>query len=989
MKNSRKIFILISILMVFSLVPGIALAASENLDPTQLVKEDGVTPSGTNGKQSVFDGVTYTTVSQDFWRGYDSEGNLCFQSENNGVFTAFSDRVCLVDGFAIKFKVSLLGTPEVGCAYGVGLTRSPFGQTTLGLKLIYNSAGTFDVAWISSGMNVFSETLGSLKLSPGTFYEVKYYNLSAEEAAANGLSATIGWCISVNGVFYDIDDSHFVKSWAGSAHDFPVNESGEYYGYFSFISNCYFGTDSYANNGIRFTISRLVADGSDGIAVPVQGNDAESYPDGLLPGATKGDFTYSTARSGVYEGTPRISAADGNVLSYIFSEQTILNGTEYDFRIIKRKSNGKFSLYFKANNTPGTYTNGVLTDSDYFGLNFYRTGMKTASCSIIVNGSETHAADSIYFDWTGREDNSVSLFVTDGIFFTVNGNVVDLSDSTVLDSFTKDGDNTLGFLYVQSDASETEILNVKTIFDGTAVKKLIAREIVTLIEDVNLKYGETIDESVLYPETVTVKFDDGTTREWNVSWVKNIDTSVPGLVEVSGSFTDLEELKNTYMIPQSILGSLSFSANVALRDGYVRYGTSAYSGSWISCGGGSNNFYYEKDSDGIEHIVSDLFGSNRQWMPADINKYDIDDYSITFSLMSFSDSNMLGFMFMPERKHPVEFGNIFLGVWLNVNASTGKAYFNYTTSIGDAEAFFKDGSGNLAREIDFDASGEKQYRLRVDVADNDIRLFFKAEQAEYEIIPDTKVNLSLSSFLDKFTDGKGYVMLWNEVGSTELNFKQDYNKYIVSYEKPESAIIDFGAENSLPAEINATLNDGSVIKAKVEYRGDYSVTVPGIYTLTGVVSSDEQIGKDGVIFQDVESEFIVSLTVREEIKIITSFPKQENQTVGFGENYVLPDEVTVEVYSSVTGVTEEVRIGITWSGDFNKFVAGDYVLTASPVGNYRFDEGLTGVSTVVTVKAAEENKPDGGKGGCNSSLIGTIQALVAVLGITFAGLKKK
>ena len=986
MKNSRKILILISILIVFSLVPGIALGASDNLDPTQLVKEDGVTPSGTNGKQSVFDGVTYTNVAQDFWRGYDSEGNLCFQSENNGAFTAFSDRVCLVDGFAIKFRITPLSTPQVGCAYGVGLARSAFGQTTLGLKFTYNSAGTFDVAWISSGMNVFPETLGSLKLSPDTFYEVKYYNLSQEEATAKGLSDTIGWCISVNGVFYDIDDSHFVKSWAGSAHDFPVDGSGEYYGYFSFISNCYFGSDTYANNGIRFTISRLVTDGSDGISVPVQGNDADSYPSGILPGATKGNFEYSTARSGVYKGTPRIFAADGNVLSFTFSDQTILNGTEYDFRIIKKKANGKISLYFKASNTPGTYANGVLTDSDYFGLNFYRTGMKTASCSITVNGSETSAADSIYFDWTGKEENSVSLFVTDVIFFTVNGNVVEFSDSTVLDSFTKDGNNMLGYLYVQSDANETEILNVKTIFDGSAVRKLIAREIVTLIEDVNLNYGETVDESVLYPETVTVKLDDGTTREWNVSWVKNIDTTVPGIVEVSGAFSDLEELKNTYMIPQSIIGGLSFSANVALREGYVRYGTSAYSGNWISCGGGSNNFYYEKDSDGTEHIVSDLFGSNRQWMPADINKYDIDDYSITFSLRSFSDTNMLGFMFMPERKHPVEFGNIFMGVWLNVNASSGSAYFNYASSLGNAEAFFKDGSGNLTREIAFDASGVKQYRLRVDVVDSDIGIFFLADGTEYEIIPDPKVTLSFFSLLDKFTDGKGYVMLWNEVGSTELNFKQTYNKYIVSYEKPESAVIDFGAENSLPTEINATLNDGSVIKAKVEYRGDYSVTVPGIYTLTGVVGSDEEIGKDGVIFQDVESEFIVSLTVREEIKIITSFPKQENQTIGFGENYNLPDEVTVEVYSSVTHETEEVTIGITWSGDFNKFVPGDYVLTASPVGNYRFDEALTGFSTVVTVKADEENKTGSG---CNSSLIGTIQAIVAVLGITFIGLKKK
>ena len=59
---------------------------------------------------------------------------------------------------------------------------------------------------------------------------------------------------------------------------------------------------------------------------------------------------------------------------------------------------------------------------------------------------------------------------------------------------------------------------------------------------------------------------------------------------------------------------------------------------------------------------------------------------------------------------------------------------------------------------------------------------------------------------------KMYVMLWNQIGKNELVFRQEYTKYIVSYEAPGNRFVTFGEPHGLPEKLTATLNTGETLE---------------------------------------------------------------------------------------------------------------------------------------------------------------------------------
>ena len=290
----RTFVCLCSLIMALVLATGAGMAfAATGTNPLELTNSDG-TATKPNGASSVFDGITFVTRGTNFWRGYDSEGNFCTQSEAHGSYTFNTNLACVVDSFKVTFELTPISTVDVGSYYAIGLTRTPDGMIELGIRMTYNAEGTFDLLWQTAGGNVYNPFGGAQELSQyavGEFNKFGFnervtleYRYIDETAAALIDGVDAGWHVVINDVLFQIPglDSFFVTPWAGEGFYFPTNGDGKYYGYFYYEDNYQFGNPT-SNRGARLTLYDLVTGNTSSVADSVyQGVWAENEnPDGL------------------------------------------------------------------------------------------------------------------------------------------------------------------------------------------------------------------------------------------------------------------------------------------------------------------------------------------------------------------------------------------------------------------------------------------------------------------------------------------------------------------------------------------------------------------------------------------------------------------------------------------------------------------------------------------------------------------------------------
>ena len=972
------------------LAAGLALPAAARLGP-----EPGW---GGNGSESTFDGVKYGNPGADFYRGYDADGNLCFQNvTENGSFVAYSDRKVLFDGLNYTFKAqSLSGTPENNTMFFMGLTKAYREMPAATLVFAYNGTD-FDLYWMGAALaHPYAAAGNKQELSQyavGTFAKPKFdewttvqiKKLTAEDAAAlsaelaeGSKTITAGYHLIINGTVLEMEGFDAFITSAGSrlgapSFDYQTDDNGDLYGYFVYGSqywnNELTGGTEPSDFAVRVSFQTISDDGTDsGFETLCSVTDAATYPAGVSPTAGSEDFFYHTARTGAYQGKRVYRGTDA--YGFAFAEPAKVNGFEYAATADVP--------------TDGTLRIALRGGDQFAGVELTKLSASTAAVSLMTAAGKTatqYTAESpLSYPW-GKEQLAVNFFLADdSSLAVVSGNAIDLPAAFV--------EVLTGFAEGKANAEVTlpqggKLVEVNYLADGSAVKKTIVTGLSTVLVDQSIACGNVAS----YPASVKVAFDDGTSADWSVTWNETVKHNTPGKYTVTGTFTDLATLSEQYYISSRVLKALTFGVTVNYPQGFVNFTDTAYGSSgsrWVSSGGGDNHFLYRRTTES-ETFLSDGFKDTPQFMPADTLRKDVDDYAMNFAIKAHSDSVMFGIMMMPAPKHPVEFGTAYIGVWVNVNANSDENYLNITTSAGDKEAYLCKEGKDAMRTFRFDASGKTFYTLTYRVEDGKVHLYFTIGKEEYEIrIKDGDHYVAydqLTTVYDaSFEGGKGYTQIWNQVGYSEVSLRQDFHKYIVSYDKPENRVVDFGAEHGLPTMTDAYLNDGQIIKCNVLYSDNYDKETAGSYDVTGTLSyTGSDLGNGVTIFEGAEPEFRVTVTVREETLTITAFEAPETVKRTIGEEAGLPTTFLVTVHSDYFHRDEQREITVVWTGDYNRLAAGDYVLTAQPVGNYRFADTLAD-AVRVHVMVSEPEKKGGCKGAFGADGGWTALCAAALLG---------
>ena len=179
MKKRNKSILILLVVMVCMLicVPFAALAETDT-EWDYSTELANIAENGDNGASSTYRGMTINVgiYNQNFWRGTDVDGNFFMQpmqevsgGPGNGTrFTAVSDRKMYLDGFTVRFRLDQLYANHPvknGANWSIGLGVGP--NTTAhawmhsGLTVMYNEANdNFDFYFTSANNNFWPLPLG-------------------------------------------------------------------------------------------------------------------------------------------------------------------------------------------------------------------------------------------------------------------------------------------------------------------------------------------------------------------------------------------------------------------------------------------------------------------------------------------------------------------------------------------------------------------------------------------------------------------------------------------------------------------------------------------------------------------------------------------------------------------------------------------------------------------------------------------------------------
>lgn len=930
--------------------------------------------NGMENQISSYKGVKYKNMlGVDYWYGTDVDGNLYFQTEGNIPYTALSDQKTYIDGFEMSLMIQETAKDSLinGASFHIGLSQNVNGLMMSSIKFVWNdNLGVFNMYYIAAGFNgegsrldTYSENLHRLHLGEKVTIQYKVNASNQLEIWMNGIKT--------------ITTPNYPAYQGLADYTFP-NDSYGHYGYFGIDVGC-FPSQFSGSIGSRITFYELTCNGfASGEDVVYDADDSATYATGTTIGSIANDFVYRTLTTGTMKDKVLFESGAQGAFSFAYTEKAILNA----FGIaLNATHNG-------TKDTPA-YAIKLSSGSNYITLRLEKTAENVATV-YVVNAAGTESLGTVAFDWVNKNATqicNIGLFVNeDSVVLVVGSAVYTLGEEYVslLNSFEKDGDDILATVEIINEEGISSIVISELITDGNAVQKKVARAIQTTLANVGVANGAEFNNPY---SSVEVLFYDGSVETFEVTWDDSaVNTAFATIYTVTGTF---DNITSAYYFSEEIKELLTFNVEVAYPEGFVTYGTVEYNATgsiWQTCGGGSNNFIYKANDDGTETFISDGYGPTIQFMPATTQYRDIDGYSITFTENRFGKgSGLFILMLLPEPKHPVEFGTKYFALHFN---TVGEQFFvNFAGSNGAKEAFLKAPDGTIARQID-GAESQKMVRLAIVESDNVryVKYYVTVNGAEYELVNGDGSEYMVHSYFENFINDRMYVSLWNEQGVVELTFKEDYTKYVTSYNKPADAIVNYGSEHGLPTTITLTLNNGDTVEGTVTWAGDYNKEVAGNYNLTGTISysGNVALGNDKTIFDGVSNEFKVKVTVKEEVKKITSFTAPQDVTISVGEEYEIPTTFTVDVYSEYTQSTTQVEINVVWSGNVNALSEGTYTVTASPVGGYVFADGINASVNVIVV-AAESNK-----GGCGSSIaVSSLFGAVAALGFVVVGLKKK
>ena len=922
-----------------------------------------------------FEGVSYANLlSNDFWYGRDVQGNLFYQTEQGKAFTALSTQKAYVDGFTMSFMIQETDAGlEDGAYFIIGLSQSEKNIPMASIWLVWSeSKQAFNMYYLSAGFNgdggrfdTYSESLHRLHLG--------------EKVTFRFVEVSNGLAIYMNGV-YTFTTALYPSFQGNASYTFP-NDNYGYYGYFGLINSCA-KTDAKANCGARVTFYELTTNGfTGGNDTVYDADDSSTYASGTSIGSIANYFVYRTLTSGPMKGNVLFESGDAGAFSFVYTDKVVLNAFGMSLN----------ASHFTVTETPA-YSIKWSSQSSYFMLTLEKASNTVATIKAVTHaGSEI--LGSIKYDWrnqNGTEVLNLGLFINDdSVVLCVGSAVYTLGEEyvTLLGGYEKDNNGkTIATVEVLNEAGKSRLVVIDLITDGTAVQKKVAKAINTTLANIEVAFGNTFTNP--YTE-VEVLFYNGTTETFSITWDESaINNRFAAIYTVTGTF---DNITPEYYFSEAVIETLKFKVSVSYEDGYTKFGTTEYAalGSiWDTCGGGANNFLYRENADGTTTLLSDGYASTPQFMPATTKYRDLDGYTLRFTENRFDSNGMLIIMFMPENKHPVEFGTHYIALMLVTTGNGTTFYTNFAGTAGQREAYLKNKAGECAREVS-GAALEKTLRVEV-VSDGDVeyvKFYLVVGDTVYEVVnADGSDYTATGNYLSSFINGRAFVSLWNEQGIVELTFKESYTKYITSFTKPSDTLVNFGSEHGLPTEIELTLNNGDKITGNITWSGDYNKEQAGQYVLKGNISysGEEPIGNDTTIFDGVTGEVEVTVTVREEIRVILGFTALEDVEIKVGDEYTAPTKFTVTVYSEYYDTTNEEEIEVVWSGSVNSLAAGTYKLTAQPVGSYIFDENIS--SSSLTLNVIVEEPEDGG---CGSSVaVSSLFGAFAVLGYAVIKLKK-
>ncbi len=762
------------------------------------------------------------------------------------------------------------------------------------------------------------------------------------------------------------------------------------------------------HHAARVTIFELGGDNVDGGAFYDSGEiQPNQNPAKALPVYGE-NFLYGNVRLGMFanDWTFRPSGEEGYFVTY--ESPVLLAGAEVPLAIFKDGGN-----YVSASETVLTYRASAEADAASFGVRILR---ERADAQVLF----TVGQNSYPTQFTAEQPMTVSvgeylythLFWKDSEFsFFVNGVELELTEEAssalmqALQSF-----DAAGFVTVGNPTADQKIVLGRIVEDGTATVRLKAVSIVGGAGPEVRSYTRgTADEAAIlatFADKLTIRLGDGSTTEVGVAWTGTVRPNVPGIYRFVGEFTDSEGNLGQYIFEQDLLQQLSFDIEIMAEAEYQEYGSSSYTGKdWVSPPSIlMDPFYYYKDADGYEHMMSNPTLSEA-FTPYNVNKVDVDGYRFQFRLTSMSEGggSLVIFTFMHKSgTHPVSTGVNVFQIYLTTNGQGRAAmelaygqWVNGSVSSGRPKAMLYDPEANQwFEDVAFDNTGETEYEWSMRFEEGVYNLYLTAEGRSYRLVMPTEAQPAPTSSPQEITDliastfengeepggAKMYVMLWNQIGKNELVFRQEYTKYIVSYEVPGNRFVTFGEPHGLPEKLTATLNTGETLEVNVDYGNTYDPELAQTQTLTGTISLPEgvTIGRGEVFTQDVRTEFEVEVTVSPEIRLITAVEGTADLRIMAGETPSFPDKLRVTFED---GTSEE--ISVVWTSEnFNGMIAGTYEFTANPVGNYSFaDSALEQAAVQVVVEAPAEGGCGGAAAGSASLLSAVLLGLVGLLGI--------
>ena len=788
------------------------------------------------------------------------------------------------------------------------------------------------------------------------------------------------------------------------------------------------GTYKSANLSGRLTFYDIVTDGSAGgatIAAPLPGT---------TPGAATGDYTYAAPAAGPNKGKTTISSEGAYSLQY--ENKVKLNALELrlDLKKIDQPNGGSYRVLFKETSAPGTWANGVYTNDDaYFGLIFKKTAWRSMAVSLLLNGREYPTvyteANPLEYDFKNGGELVISLFAyEDSTFFLFNGQNVEFSTelTAALSEFSTDAEGKPeGYLYLQNDAGASRLTIVDQKLDGTAVPK-------TMVVRVNVPGNVTVVYGAAYtnPEKVEVFFDDGTEAEWQVTWSIAPDTTSSQTYDITGKFTDFDTLDDTYFIPSSIINSLAFKVTVNLDPAFVHsdnlgtgydkttnqatIGPEGYR--WYSVYSVRIPYLYKQDegykehvddNGKYEHLMSDPSQANRQFHSSDLVRKDVNGYELEFAIKNHTPATDpdVYIMLTATPGHPEQIGQGNVGLHFVPTNGQTKMYANLVTwmqgAVGglpegasiDAEAYFQKEGEAPVREIDFDFTGKTMYRLTWKLSGEEghrkVDMVLETPDGKYAVVDKDGNHIGKADYQfnadhiatplepnGKFENEKGYLFVWVERGYNEIIFRQHYNEYVASYDKPSAVEVPNNtslAELGLPETVTMKTNKNVFVTGTVVYSG-YDPALLGIQEITGTVTPPA-----GYAFEDNVSEtFTLQVTVKGMISSVSS--PQADITIRVGESLTLPTKFHV----ILNGGTEK-EISFMWLGEWDALTPGEYELTAVPLDFYDYADGVSPMKVKITVTAPEK----AGGCACNSSNDAAGIAVLSSLALAVFVFKRK